>query len=365
MIKKFSVILLAVLFLNAATCENKTSDIGNIEILPLKDVYKNDFLIGNIINTRYMSSLDYLELIETHFNTVTCENDMKPDHLAPHVKGESYRWETADYLVNGMLERNIKVHGHTLVWHSQTPAWMTQGTKEQVKENMINHINTVLKHFKGRVLSWDVVNEAFGDGSGGDWKKSLRSGSGWYQALGEDYVELAFRTARAADPDLRLYYNDYGLNNASKALAVRNMVKELNDRYRAEGNNRNLIDGIGMQGHYGIDLQISDVRASIERFIALGVNVDISELDIADKQTYRNWGNGKNSEMYSEDENAQARIYGRLFQLLRQYKEHITRVTMWGLDDYTSWISVGNPCLFDENLKPKKSFFAVLAAGKN
>ncbi len=143
------------------------------------------------------------------------------------------------------------------------------------------------------------------------------------------------------------------------------MVKDMNDRYKAEGNSRNLIDGVGMQGHYGLDLLIPDVRASIEKFIALGVKVDISELDIADKQTYRNYGNGKNGVMSSADANAQARLYGRLFQLLRQYNEHITRVTMWGLDDNTSWISIGNPCLFDENLKPKKSFFAVLAAGLN
>jgi endo-1,4-beta-xylanase len=367
MIKKFLLVLSAFLFFNAATCENKTADLQNIEIQPLKEVYKNYFLIGNIINPRYMSSREHLKLIETHFNTVTCENDMKPDHLAPRVKGESYRWETADYLVNSMLERNIKVHGHTLVWYSQTHKWMTEGTKEQVKENMINHINTVLAHFKGRVFSWDVINEAFADGSSGagDWKKSLRTNSGWYQALGEDYVELAYRTARAADPDLLLYYNDYGLNNASKASAVRNMVKDINDRYRAEGNNRGLIDGVGMQGHYGLDVLIPDVRASIEKFIALGVKVDISELDIEDKQTYRNWGTGKSGVMASADAATQARKYGQLFLMLRQYNEHITRVTMWGLDDDTNWKSIGNPCLFDGKLNPKKSFFAVLAAGVN
>jgi len=359
--KKILLLPLAFLFFIAATCEGVNTDISNLEVQPLKTVYEDYFLIGNIIKPLYMSSPDHLELLTTHFNTVTCENDMKPDHLAPREKGGSYRWQTADAMVQKMAEYDIKVHGHTLVWHSQTHAWMTDGTPDEVKQNMINHINTVLEHFKGRVHSWDVVNEAMNDSASGsvNWKRSLRTGSGWYTAMGADYIELAFRTAREADPDVLLYYNDYNLNNQSKALAVRNMIKDINDRYKAEGNERNLIDGVGLQGHYNFDVRVSDVRFAIEKFIEIGVLIDISELDIEDKHTYGNWGTNKNSKISPTDAGVQARVYGNLFKLFRQYKDHIRRVTMWGMDDESNWKSVGNPCLFDGDLKPKPAFFAV------
>lgn len=360
-IKEFTVILLSLLLLVAATCEEARTDISNLEVQPLKTVYEDYFSIGNIINPKYFSSPAHLELLTTHFNTVTCENDMKPDHLAPREKGGAYRWQTADAMVQKMAEHEIKVHGHTLVWHSQTHAWMTEGTPDEVRQNMINHINTVLEHFKGKVNSWDVVNEAITDSASGsvNWKRSLRTESGWHRALGADYIELAFRTARAADPDVLLYYNDYNLNTQSKALAVRNMIKDINDRYKAEGNERNLIDGVGLQGHYNFEVSVSNVRFAIEKFIEIGILIDISELDIEDKQTYGSWGPNKNGGMNSSDMKTQARVYGNLFALFRQYKDHITRVTMWGMDDESNWKSIGNPCLFDGSLNPKPAFFAV------
>ena len=364
--KKIIIVLFAFVFLNAATCEkavvknsNDTND-RNMEIVLLKTIYKDNFLVGNIINQRYMSG-DYFQLLTTHFNTVTCENDMKPDHLAPRVKGDPYRWETADSMLRKMSDNGIQVHGHVLVWHSQTHAWMTSGTPEDVRENMVNHINTVLSHYKGKIFSWDVVNEAIRDGSdASNWRNCLRTESGWYRALGADYIELAFRTAREADPDVLLYYNDYGLNNQRKADAVRNMVREINDKYKAEGNTRNLIDGIGMQGHYGLSLIVNDVRSSLDKFIELGVKVDISELDIETRSTGSGqYGTGKNSPMLITDTRAQARIYAQLFRLFVEYSDHITRVTMWGMDDENSWKSIGNPCLFDEDLNPKPAFYAV------
>lgn len=360
-IKEFTVILLSLSLLVAATCEEARTDISNLEVQPLKTVYEDYFLIGNIINPKYFSSPAHLELLTTHFNTVTCENDMKPDHLTPREKGGAYRWQTADAMVQKMAEHNIKVHGHTLVWHSQTHAWMTEGTPDEVRQNMINHINTVLEHFKGKVNSWDVVNEAINDSASGsvNWKRSLRTESGWHSALGADYLELAFRTARAADPDVLLYYNDYNLNTQSKALAVRNMIKDINDRYKAEGNERNLIDGVGLQGHYNFEVSVSGVRFAIEKFIEIGILIAISELDIEDKHTYGSWGPNKNSGMNSSDMRTQARVYGNLFALFRQYKDHITRVTMWGMDDESNWKSIGNPCLFDGSLNPKPAFFAV------
>ena len=352
MLKNFFLIQFAILAICLTACGGKSS--------PLKTIYKKDFLIGNVINHVYMNG-EHFDLLKKHFNTVTCENEMKPENLAPAGKNGQYRWQTADSMVNKMKENGIQVHGHTLIWHSQTRAWMTNGTADEVKENMINHINIVLDHFRGKVVSWDVVNEAMADGitDPSDWKKCLRE-SGWYKALGPDYVELAFRTARQADPKIIFYYNDYSLNDRNKAAAVRNMVKDINDRYKAEGNKRNLIDGIGMQGHYGLWLNVNDVRASLELFKDIGVEISITELDIESRPTNsREWGVNKNTVMPEEQMLQQAKLYALLFRLLMEYRDTITRVTFWGMDDKNSWKSIGNPCLFDGDLNPKPAFFAV------
>jgi len=331
---------------------------------PLKDVYKDHFLMGNIITGTYLRD-EYLELLLTHFNTVTHENDMKPDHLAPREKGGAYRWDNADRMINAMASYGIKIHGHTLVWHSQTHKWMYEGTPAQVRENMVNHINTVLKYYKGKIISWDVVNEAVaerinpGDHEK-DWRTNLRANSGWFVALGADYIELAFRTARAADPDTMLYYNDYNLDNQRKSQVVANMVKEINDKYKAEGNTRNLIDGIGMQAHYGINTNIANVRSTIEKFVAIGVKVDISELDVEIKSVGSgNFGRGKNGFTTDGEKRVQALKYAELFSLFKEFSDHIQRVTLWGMDDELSWKSLGNPCLWDVDLNPKPAFWAV------
>jgi len=372
--KKVPFALLAFLLLIAPGCDDKGEDddgpsynIDEIaEEAKLKNIYAGKFLIGNIINNTYMSG-NHNKYLLAHYNTVTCENDMKPDYLAPSSKGGSYNWEKADNMVDAMIAAGMKVHGHTLVWHRQTPSWMTNGSKEEVTANLEKYITDVIKHFEGRVTSWDVVNEAIkGDFKSADpaptgWKDVLRTDSPWYQALGADYVEIAFKAAReAAGPDVKLYYNDYGMNVRNKGIAVYNLIKDINT-------GKKLIDGMGMQGHYGLYIPeetlvtgityYDNVKYALERFISLGITVDISELDVtagADQE-----GTGKSSAMSSADQKKQAEVYAMLFRLFREHSDHITRVTMWGLDDKTSWKSAGNPCLFDGNLKPKPAFWAV------
>jgi endo-1,4-beta-xylanase len=372
--KKFNIILLAILLLAASSCSEEENSEFSINETPLKDIYKNDFLIGNIINETYMSG-NYLTLLKHHYNTVTCENDMKPERLAPTAKGGNYNWKTADDMVNAMIAAGMKVHGHTLVWHRQTPSWMTNGSKEDVQANLETYIKDVIKHFEGRVMSWDVVNEVIrGDFTSSepaptDWKGSyLRQESPWYKELGDDYIEIAFKAAReAAGPDVKLYYNDYGLNVRNKGIAVYNMIKDINERYAEENNGAKLIDGMGMQGHYGLyipdETRISgityydNVEFALKQFISLGIVVDISELDIVagiDEEAV-----GKNSKMSDSDAKKQAEVYAKLFKLFLENKEHITRVTMWGMDDANSWKSRGNPCLFNGSLSPKPAFFAV------
>ena len=368
-IKVFMFLLIVLFTFNITNCGTSSSSSNARQTQPLKTIYQDYFLIGNIITPSYLRS-EYLDILTTHYNTVTCENQMKPDALAPRERGGQYNWAPADNMLNEMAANDISVHGHTLVWHNQTPAWMTEGTAAQVRQNMINHINTVLAHYKGRIFSWDVVNEAVKERVNpgenyDDWRAQLRTESGWFKALGADYVELAFRTARAADPDVMLYYNDYNLNNQRKAQVTAAMIAEINNRYKAEGNSRNLIDAVGLQAHYGLTVRIDDVRATIERFAALGIKVDISELDVEVRSVGGgSFGQRKDSRLLDTEARQQALVYAQLFNLFKEYKEHITRVTMWGMDDESSWKSMGNPCLFDGDLNPKQAFFAVADPNK-
>jgi endo-1,4-beta-xylanase len=356
-----------------------TIEVGNslspdLSLPSLKSAYKNDFLIGNIVDNTYISG-KYFDLLKHHFNILTT-TETYPVQLAPSVKGGAYQWTRADTVVDFARSNGILMHGHILTWHEATPAWLTNGTREEVEQNLKDYITTVLTHFKGKFISWDVVNEAMQNelsaaAAAGDWKKCVfNSQNPWYDKLGADYIEIAFRTARAVDPDIKLYYNDYfhldafySWDSVSSAInkveAVRRMVDDINTRYKKEtGGSRNLIEGVGIQSHhYGFGINLNNLRSCLDKFITLGVEIAISELDVSTIGYVR--GPGNDTAMTNKDEIAQARLYARLFSLYREYAAYISRVTWWGMDDGGSWLSAGNPCLFDWKLNAKKAFYAV------
>lgn len=330
----------------------------------IKDVYKNDFLVGNAISAEDLDGVR-LDLLKKHFNIATAGNAMKPDALQP-TKG-NFKFEDADKLVDKVLAEGMKMHGHTLVWHQQSPAWLNTKTdasgntvplpREEALNNLRTHIKTVVEHFGNKVISWDVVNEAMSDGitNPSDWKASLRQ-SPWYQAIGPDYVEQAFLAAREvldAHPDwkIKLYYNDYNDDNQNKSTAIYNMVKEINDRYAKTHPGKLLIDGIGMQAHYNMSTNPKNVELSLERYISLGVEVSITELDIQA---------GSNYQLSDTISEAQAYLYAQLFDIYKKHAKNIGRVTIWGMDDATSWRSATNPLLFDKNLQAKPAFYGVV-----
>jgi endo-1,4-beta-xylanase len=326
-----------------------------------KAVYKNDFLVGNIINERYMDGA-YFDVIKNHFNIITPENNLKPVSVTSN-RGGAYNWSYADKMVNKSLENGMPVHGHVLVWHDWTPEWMTKGTRAEVEDNMKNYITDVLTHYRGKIHSWDVVNEAVRNFLSAketrDWKKCLRTDSPWYRALGANYIETAFRAAREADPDITLYYNDNWLEWPTKTEAVWKMINDINSRYKKEtGLDRNLIEGLGIQSHYDAKwFDENRVRSSLEKLKTLNIELSISELDV-NFADYKE-GSGKDIIMSEYDAAVQARIYAQLFKIYREYSAYISRVTMWGIDDHSSWLSAGTPCLFDRYLNPKKAFNAV------
>jgi endo-1,4-beta-xylanase len=333
----------------------------------LKDVHKNNFLMGNIISPGDIGTVRF-NILKRHYNTATAENHMKPDHIAPFSEPATstwaYRFTDADKIVNAVRAEGMKMHGHTLIWHSQTPEWLTAPeTKEEVLDNLEKYCREVATHFKGKLLSWDVVNEAIRQGltssqANGDWKECLRKdnpeGSPWNRAIGPEYIEKAFFAVRKADPDVLLYYNDYNLNDQNKATAVYNMVNDINKRYpNVEG--RPLIDGIGMQSHHHINTNPQTVENSILLFTSLGVDVAITELDIEITGSSGSGGYEKQADQYTE-----------LFRIFIKYSSNISRVTFWGLDDGTSWRIQNNPTayatLLDKDYGLKPAFYAVLNA---
>ena len=317
---------------------------------PLREAYTNQFLTGNVMSPGETGSRRF-DLLSRHFNIITAENAMKPVSLQ-REKGV-FTFEQADLMVNAVLAKGLKMHGHTLAWHQQSPDWMNyEGIpRSEAVENLVTHVKTVAGHFRGRVLSWDVLNEAIIDNppNPADWRASLRQ-SPWYKAIGPEYVEILFKAAREADPEAKRYYNDYNLDNQGKALAVFTMVRELNEKNPKTGG-RPLIDGVGMQGHYRLNTNTDNVRLSLERFISLGLEVSVTELDIQA---------GSDSQQTDRQLLEQGIVYARLFTIFRDYAARIGRVTFWGLDDGASWRSTASPCLFDRDLNTKPAFYAVL-----
>jgi len=318
----------------------------------LKENYKSFFLVGNVISPGDLTD-DGLrfETLTNHFDILTAENAMKP----LYIQGQKgiFTFETADALVDAVLQAGLKVHGHTLVWHQQSPEWINREgiSRDEAVENLITHAKTVAGHFKGRVLSWDVVNEAIIDNpqNPADWRSALRQ-TPWYKAIGPDYIEIVFKAAREADPGAILYYNDYNLDSPAKAAAVCNMVKELNEKFPNVGG-RPLIDGVGMQGHYRLRTSMEYVSASIQLFASLGVEVSITELDVQA---------GENRQLTEAQALEQGIVYARLFAIFREHASSLGRVTIWGLDDGRSWRSPTSPTLFDKDLNKKPAFFGAL-----
>ena len=344
----------------------------------LREVYKDDFLIGNIMNPGNFEDDIRSRMLKHHYSLLTAENAMKPEYAyKPGTREFDLTDEIA--LAEQAIAEGFKVHGHVLVWHAQSPNWLhTQVDaggnplrdpdgnilyldKDEALNNLRTHIRTVVEKIGNRVISWDVVNEAMNDNppNPADWRDSLRR-SGWYYAIGPDYIYEAFKTAREVIEEngwnIELYYNDYNDDNQNKATAIANMVKELNERYAAETkSNKKLIDGIGMQSHYNLNTNPENVRASIERIIGLGLKVGITELDVMA---------GTNGAITEDQAIRQGYLYAQLFQLYKEYADHITRVTFWGVDDGTSWRSENSPLLFDGRFQAKPAYYAVIDPGK-
>jgi endo-1,4-beta-xylanase len=366
----------------------------------LKQAFAKKFLIGCADDLRANSEA-YQASIKKHYDIVTPENCMKPERI--HPTEHKYTFVTADAMVDWCQKNGLKVWGHTLAWHGQTPPWFFQekntatggtasaaippatsnppatdtgmprrnpagsiaeplASKEVVLERLKKHIMTVAGRYKGRITGWDVFNESIADGGDGT-TENLRTFS-WYKAVGPEIITLAFKWAHEADPKAQLYYNDYNIEqgavenkgkHASSMLLLKRLIKEGAP-----------ITGVGIQGHWHLNTNLADVEKAIENYASMGLRVSITELDVT--ATGSNSGamgvNQGDRKIPAENYEKQAEVYKKLFEIFNRHADVIDRVTFWGLSDTRSWRRGQDALLFDGELNSKPAFNAVIEASR-
>lgn len=348
------------------------------DTVALKDAARGKFHIGAAINARQITEKDErgVGVIERQFDTITPENVMKWAEIHPEL--ERYDFELADRYVEFGEKRGMFIVGHTLMWHSQTPAWVFQDeagddvSKEELLKRLRDHIHTVVGRYKGRVKGWDVVNEAIKDEDG-----NVRLDRPWYRILGEEGILAAFKAAHEADPEAELYYNDYSLANPVKRAGVLRLVQLI----RAKGLR---IDGVGSQEHHSMEWpSVADIDATIRDFGQAGFKVMVTELDVTMLPRPQKYFGAEISKVFAsapeldpyraglpgEREEALAKRYGEIFEVYAKHAGTLTRVTLWGTADGNSWLNgwpirgrTDYPLLFDRSYMPKPAFDAVLQA---
>lgn len=378
---KFKTILFAsfIVFVN---CKNPSPEQENDSNLTLKESFKNEFLMGMAINEEISSGKDSVSqnIILKQFNSITPENVMKAERINP--KPGVYNFKPADDFVAFGKKHKMFIIGHTLIWHNQTPAWFFQdkngnpNTKEAQMERMRSHIETIAGRYAGKVQAWDVVNEVLGED--GAYRPTT-----WVNSIGngDTLVKNAFKFASKYAPNTELYYNDFNVWRPAKRDGIMRMVRML----KKEGIR---IDGVGIQGHWGLNYPKKEyIEAAIDSIASLGVKVMITEIDIDVLPLTKEGqiiGTGLLHPQYEleefkafldpyqkglpEDIQQQlANRYAELFEIFYKKRDKIDRVTFWGLHDGMSWKNdypIANrtnyPLLYDRNKKPKTALKAIL-----
>ncbi|MEV4498536.1 endo-1,4-beta-xylanase [Micromonospora arborensis] len=282
---------------------------------------------GAAVAGQKLSDNTYVTILNREFNSVVPENDMKWDATEPQQGRFSYTG--GDRLVSHAQANGMSVRGHALLWHAQQPGWAQSMSGTALRNAAINHVTQVATHFRGKIYAWDVVNEAFADGGSGGRRDSN------LQRTGNDWIEAAFRAARAADPGAKLCYNDYNTDGINaKSTGIYNMVRD----FRSRGVP---IDCVGFQSHLGTSLA-SDYQANLQRFADLGVDVQITELDVM---------SGGN----------QANIFAAVTRACMNVSR-CTGITTWGVRDCDSWRGSDNALLFECSGNKKAAYTSVLNA---
>jgi len=344
----------------------------------LKDALEGKFFMGAALNNQVILGIDTssLTLLDQHFNSITAENVMKSGPIQP--KEGEFAFDLPDRFIEFGLQNDYYIVGHCLVWHSQAPRWFfvdeegNDVSREVLIERMKTHIFAVAGRYKGKVDCWDVLNEAFQDD--GSWRKTK-----FLQIIGEEYIELAFKFANEADPDAELIYNDYSMHQKGRREAVVKMVNDL----KAKGIR---IDGIGMQGHYGMGHpRFDEFEESLLAFSGTGMDVHITELDVTvlpvpdrrvGAEVSASFEYQEKMNPYADGLTDSARValhdrYLDFFKMFLKHEDKIKRVTTWGISDIHSWKNnwpvrgrTNYPLLFDREYLAKPVVQDIINAAK-
>lgn len=349
---------------------------------PLKEVFP-DLRIGAAIEPEQLEDPRDRALLLKHYNSVTPENAMKADTIAPaDISVEPPNFERADAIVEFARANDMRVHGHTLVWHTTTPKWFWNRPpgmsdadyRATVEQRLRDYVRTVVSYFSGRVEAWDVVNEVASDNPGEVYRKSQ-----WFQAFsigggeGQEYIRIAFEEARAADPEARLFINDYGTENPEKLAKIRQIIDYI------EATRKDLVDGVGHQFHLQRTSRPEDVDAALATVASWNKANRVTELDVSIYDDpgdcfvqqrippcRANYGPDLASVPQSVV-SAHARLYRELFEVFRAHSlaQALEAVTTWGMHDAHTWLNswpvarTNHPLLFDRDRNPKLTFWAV------
>ncbi|HEY4153849.1 MAG TPA: endo-1,4-beta-xylanase [Puia sp.] len=328
----------------------------------LKDYYRDYFPVGVAVGPRNLSGAE-ADLILREFNSITPENAMKMGPI--HPREDQYNWKNADSILNFAGRHGLKVRGHNLCWHEQEPDWLfkdkdgKQVSKEVLLKRLKDHITAVVGRYKGRIYAWDVLNEAIDD----DSTKFLRN-SLWYQICGDEFIAKAFQYAHEADPGAILFYNDYNATRPEKRERIYKLLKRLVDA-------KVPINAVGIQGHWSLtEPTEKNLRDAIERFSSLGLDVQVTEMDISIYPWEKNPRPKRETDLdvfTPELQQRQTNQYRMIFRVLRDYRKQITGVTFWNISDKETWLDrypvngrKNYPLLFDQDLKRKKAYWEVV-----
>jgi endo-1,4-beta-xylanase len=352
-----TILLLMVSLLISASCKKSatptpdatSSTNNNQSFVPITLQSKAKFPMGAAIDpTLLQSNATYRDIIKIEFNSITIENMMKMGNIQPN-RGQ-FSYEKANVIVDYALQNNKRVHGHTLVWHESMPSWVNSFQGDSLAwENLFKtHIQTVVSYYKGKVTSWDVVNEAFNDN--GTLRETI-----WSNRLGKDYVARAFRYAREADPNVLLFYNEYGQEYATAKL---NAMIAMAEDFKKRGIP---IDGLGLQMHISINTSDVGIQNAIAQSAKTGLKIHISELDIQlnpDNQTI----NIPTTEML-EKQRLKYRTVVKAYNTLPASQKH--GITQWNVGDADSWVRSylkrnDFPLPFNINYQRKPAYDGIL-----
>lgn len=347
------------------------SGAGVQEATNLKDAFIKDFSIGVAVNPYQLSDKDLSQVVTDNFNSITMENAMKPEGLLDQYASEAaddglprIKEDALDEVLLLAKKNNLKVRGHCLVWHSQTPEWFfcekydagnDKVDKKTMKKRMESYIQKVLtyceENYPGIVYAWDVVNEAFDDGGG------FRTESNWYEIYGDgSYIEDAFTFARKyAGSDVKLFLNDYNTYLPAKTNSIVSTLEKLAQK--------GIVDGVGCQSHW--DMEFPDagmLEDEIEAFSQVkGLEIQYTEVDM------------HNTDDSEEGLKAQADRYREFFEVItkadREGKMDVTNVTFWGLNDEVTWLSgfkgeTSYPLLLDSSNEKKPCYDSLMQVAK-